>query len=208
MRRRTFLAGVAAGTVPLVAGCTDGGEGDGDGGPAANPTESPASTATEPATGAGTDTPTPTEAAGGARASYPEFNWERIEGVDPVATDAVTLRDVRFDPPVAAVEPGTEVTFANEDAAGHTVTIPALDVDRQLDGGDGTTVVFEETGTYEYVCTIHPPDMLGRMVVTENPPGARATATETATETGTATETETATPTETEGGDGGGGGYY
>lgn len=199
MRRRTFIAGIAAGTAPLVAGCTDGG-----GEPAANPTES----ATRTSTSTATETPTATEsmAAESAQAAYPDFNWERLEGVDPVGTDAVTLRNVEFDPTVAAVEPGTAVTFTNEDAAGHTVTIPAVDVDRQLDSGESTTVTFGETGTYDYVCTIHPPDMLGRVVVTEDSPGAQATATATATETPTETDTPTATETETQDDDGGG--YY
>lgn len=197
MQRRSFLAATGGVIAPLVAGCLGADDEGAEETPTSTPTEeadeSPTPTETE------TETPTPTEELDdeGTQERYSDYNWDRLENADAVATGTVTLRNSTFDPLIAAVKPGTDVTFTNEDSFGHTVTIPKLDVDEQLDGGQSTTVTVEETDTYDYVCTIHPPDMLGRIEVTEDPPDR------------TPEETPTLTPTETDDDDDdGGGGYY
>lgn len=89
----------------------------------------------------------------------------------------------------------------NEDQTAHTFTVPRLDIDENIEGGGQVLVTVDRTGTFDYVCTFHPPGMLGRLVVTDSPSTATGTATTTPTptygETGTATETPT--PTQTEG---------
>lgn len=205
MDRRTFVARSLALAGPLLAGCSqDGGTASPTRGPTGTTTRSSATSPTSSPTASPTASPTPGPSS--AREAYPDYNWDALEGVDPTPTTTVTLRNTAFRPPVAAVHPGTAVTFANNDSFGHTVTVPALDVSRELAGGGSTTVTFEDAGTYDYVCEFHPPSMLGRVVVSETTPTATPTASPTPepspppTPSDDATPTESPTPTEDDGG--------
>lgn len=192
MRRRSVLRTLGGGVVPFVGGCVGGD----DRGAEETSTPTPTAEAEE--------SPTPTAAEGdrSARERYPDYDWERLADAEPVATDAVILVESTFDPPVAAVGPGAEITFTNDDSVDHTVTIPKLDVDEQVGAGQSTTVTFEETGTYDYVCTLHPPEMLGRMEVTEDLPTGTPTPTPTSESTPTSepTSTPNSNPTPTDDG--------
>jgi len=194
MHRRAFLTTAVAVAAPVITGCSsgngsegsgdgesdggsgggtdsssDGGDSDGSGGYGGGGGGETASTTAESAdttsstTTAGRESTT--TAGSAAQSAYPDYDWGRLDGAEPTDTAGVTLRDTAFHPLVARVAVGTEVTFTNEDSGSHTVTIPALDVDEQLSGGASTTVTFAEAGTYDYVCTFHPPEMLGRIVV-------------------------------------------
>ena len=178
--RRTVLGTAGTGLALALAGCAgDGGDETPDGAtdtPSDTPTETatPADTATptETATAtptethAGTATPTATAEGEGAQAVYPDYEWSQLEGVDPEPAETITMDGFAFDPLVAAVEPG-EVEVVNDDGAGHTITVPALDIDERLAGGERATVTVDRTGTFDYVCRFHPPGMLGRLVVSE-----------------------------------------
>jgi plastocyanin len=144
MRRRAFLA-AAVGT-SLVAGCV-GGDGAGGG---STPTGSG-----EPTDGGGEST---------GMAAYPDYDWDQLTRADAAETTEVAASGFAFQPLVARFPAGSVVTFTNDDSAPHTVTIPALDVDERLAGGETTTVSVESTGTYDYVCTLHRPGMLGRLI--------------------------------------------
>lgn len=204
MYRRTFLA--TAALVPVV-GCTGG---NGDGGtpsPTATPVETLTATpmetvtATPSRTPTKTATPTQTETATDAQRAqeaYPDFSWGKLEDATPSPTTTIEMSGFRFDPLIAVVAPNTDLTVVNRDSVSHTFTVPRLGIDETLAGEGRYTMTLEEAGTFDYVCTFHPPEMLGRIVVTENPP--------TASPTPTSTPTATPTPTPT-GGDGGGGGY-
>jgi plastocyanin len=72
----------------------------------------------------------------------------------------------RFEPPAIAVVAGDTVTFVNRDHFTHSVRfesggLPYL----ELAPGDSARVAFERPATYDYVCTYHPHDMRGRVVV-------------------------------------------
>lgn len=167
--RRTFLASATAITTVSLGGCLgDDGQGTPEG------ESSPMGTT------AATETETPS---GDARSEYPDYNWEVLEGAESQATTEITLRNTSFEPVVAAVPTGESITFTNNDSFEHTVTIPALDVDESLDGGESTTLTLDQEGTFEYVCELHPPGMLGRLVVSDD----AATATEDAGDTPTET---------------------
>lgn len=201
MDRRRFIARLGAVSTPLVAGCL----GDGGGEPSP-PADSPTGTSTRGPTATRTegDTGSPSEGTPSARSAYPDYNWAALDGVDPEATTEVTLRNTAFHPAVAAVQPGTAVTFANNDGFGHTVTVPALEVARELDGGESTTITFETAGRYGYVCEFHPPGMVGRVVVAESTPTPTSSPTSTPTSGDSSTPSPTPTPTATEDD----GGYY
>lgn len=79
----------------------------------------------------------------------------------------VTIIDFTFEPPELTAGVGDTVTWTNEDSVAHTVTSEG---DGPLASGDlesGATyeATFDEPGTYDYLCTIHP-TMRGTVEVT------------------------------------------
>jgi plastocyanin len=213
LNRRRFLAGVALASASLAGCASDDG---GSASPTETQDESPTSnepvqtatgtrsdtqTATETPTTADTqggtqtpdesptDSPTETPEAPSAREQYPDYDWERLEGADPVSTRTLTIRDFEFRPLAVAVRPGTDLTVVNEDGLGHTFSVPKLGIDERIPSGERVSVTLEESGTFDYVCSFHPPGMVGRVVVT-------STATEESTPV-------SPTPTETQTGDDG-----
>lgn len=171
-RRRRFLRTLGAlGAASTAAGCL----GDAGG------TDAPTATATATETTMGTSEPP----ADGAQAAYPDYTWDQLDGADPVLATTIEMGGFAFQPLVATMPPGVTVTVKNQDSASHTVTVPALDVDATLPAGGTTSFTVEETGTFDYVCELHAPDMLGRLVVAEgvDTPTDGGTGGETATET-------------------------
>jgi len=83
----------------------------------------------------------------------------------------VVMRNTTFQPEEITVPPGTTVTWTNEDSLQHTVTSgtrgnPTDMFDETVPGGDSFSFTFEEPGTYEYFCSIHP-GMSGVVMVGE-----------------------------------------
>ena len=108
-----------------------------------------------------TPTATPTPAATPAVTPPPEATEATKEG--EVSSDIVnfTLQDL-------VVSVGTAITWVNRDSASHTSTAIAgsalpWDSDRLRTGGS-FTFTFNEPGTYQYFCTIHP-SMKGTVTV-------------------------------------------
>src|SRR5688500_8865293 len=81
-------------------------------------------------------------------------------------TIEITISGSQFSPAEVDAAAG-DATFAvsNEDGFAHTFTADDLDVDEQLDGGEGSSVTAAlEPGTYDFRCTIHP-SMTGTITV-------------------------------------------
>lgn len=95
----------------------------------------------------------------------------------------VTLQTFRFEPGEIEIAAGETVTWTNNDDILHTVTsgigqeqgVPGLSenkdakpdglFDQQMDGVGATfEFTFEESGTYDYFCAIHP-GMTGKVTV-------------------------------------------
>src|SRR5918993_2600460 len=80
-----------------------------------------------------------------------------VEVVPVQDARSVGIGDNFFDPPDAAVEPGSTITWTNNGARPHTVTADDGSFDSGvLNPGDSYTVAFEGQGTVTYHCTIHP----------------------------------------------------
>jgi plastocyanin len=82
---------------------------------------------------------------------------------DETAEERVRIRRSQFDPAELTVAVGTEVVFVNGDAFAHTVTHgtdgqPVDDpiVDEEIEQNGSVRVVFDEPGTYDITCGIHP----------------------------------------------------
>ena len=81
----------------------------------------------------------------------------KVPSASTAGPGRVAIADFEFAPKVAEVEPGTNVTWRNDDPAEHTVT--AIDGDFEssnLGEGESFSFTFEEPGTYAYRCAIHP----------------------------------------------------
>jgi plastocyanin len=79
------------------------------------------------------------------------------------STAQVELTGFAFSPTELTVAAGTTVTFVNNDGTAHTVTegtdgTAAEDArfDEQVANGAEVTVTFDEPGTYQVTCTLHP----------------------------------------------------
>lgn len=75
----------------------------------------------------------------------------------------VTIDDLAFGQQEITVSPGTTVVWINDDSVGHTVTHgedgqPANDAafDEPIGVGEEVSHTFDEPGTYQVTCTIHP----------------------------------------------------
>jgi plastocyanin len=81
----------------------------------------------------------------------------------------VEIRDFDFQPRDLTVRPGARVTWVNRDGASHDATEEgdAWSTGR-LDRNESTTLTFNDEGTYEYICTIHP-SMKGTLRVVASP---------------------------------------
>jgi plastocyanin len=104
---------------------------------------------------ASTDEQEPTPAAAESEAAEPS---EAAAG-----GETVTIDGSQFDPSELTIAAGTEVTFENADGFDHTVTEgtdgTAVDdpiVDEEIEADGTVSVTFDEPGTYDITCKIHP----------------------------------------------------
>ncbi len=89
------------------------------------------------------------------------------ESDTPVRTDTVELpKSYRFDPEVIEVDAGTTVTWVNRDDFPHNVhLLDGSDRTEALPVGESASITFEEPGTVEYECSLHPQQMQGTVLV-------------------------------------------
>lgn len=98
------------------------------------------------------------------------FAWSALtdprRGETAVATTVVGVSDNAFTPYVIEVETGTEVTFDFVGAIAHDVSFD--DDVESPDMVSGTYArSFDEAGVYDFVCTIHPLSMRGRVIAVD-----------------------------------------
>lgn len=81
------------------------------------------------------------------------------------ADQVVSINSFKFSPETVTIKVGQTVLWKNEEKVSHTIAIDGVESD-ELFQGDAWTHTFDEAGTYEYVCGIHP-SMKGTVVVEE-----------------------------------------
>jgi plastocyanin len=86
----------------------------------------------------------------------------------PTVTDAIDISDLAFSPASVTVPAGSTVTWTNHDIPPHDVTFADGEQSEQLVNGATYQRTFEEAGSFDYVCSIHP-QMTGRVIVTAKP---------------------------------------
>lgn len=86
---------------------------------------------------------------------------------DAVRSAKVEIEDFAYYPDPVTIEEGGKVIWQNEDSAPHTATAEDGSFDTgTLDEGKLKSETFKESGTYAYICSIHP-DMHGTVEVVE-----------------------------------------
>jgi plastocyanin len=85
----------------------------------------------------------------------------------PEATGSVVMKDSEFRPNHVSVPTGTTVSWRNDDGFEHNVVFAEGPASDTLLGGGSYQRTFDEAGTFDYECTIHP-GMVGRVTVTES----------------------------------------
>lgn len=104
--------------------------------PRISPTPTPTTTPTIAATPTATATPTPTS-------TEDQFK--------------VSIANFTFNPATLTVPVGAEVNFKNNDKVDHTITSTTGQFDSgTLQSGDVFTYTYNNAGTYDYFCKIHP----------------------------------------------------
>jgi plastocyanin len=84
----------------------------------------------------------------------------------PVATTTVDLpKSYRFEPVAIVVEAGAAVTWTNNDNFSLTVGFEG-DEPLAMGPGESVTRTFPTAGQFSYVCTLHPQNMKGTVLVT------------------------------------------
>jgi plastocyanin len=79
--------------------------------------------------------------------------------------NTVTIKNFDYTPMAMTVSAGTTVTWHNLDGEPHTiVSVDGLFRSAALDSGETFAFKFTKTGTFKYVCTIHP-RMIGTVTV-------------------------------------------
>lgn len=78
--------------------------------------------------------------------------------------DTVEMSKMCFRPSVLQVDPGTEVTFVNQDPITHNVSATGWGSDADMQDGDSFAATFAEEGTFPYACMYHY-GMTGAIVV-------------------------------------------
>ncbi len=89
---------------------------------------------------------------------------QQVAAVGPAEID---IDNFTFAPGNVTVAPGTTVTWVNHDEEPHTVVnrgATRLFKSAALDTDDKFTFKFDQPGTYEYFCSVHP-NMQGTIVV-------------------------------------------
>ena len=87
----------------------------------------------------------------------------------PVKTNKVNVSGPWvFEPRTIQVTAGTTVTWTNNGGQTHSVTFDdaSLGMDKDMAPGQTVTFTFSAPGTYAYHCKYHPPDMVGKVIVT------------------------------------------
>jgi plastocyanin len=78
----------------------------------------------------------------------------------------VSMEGIQFNPAEVTVSAGDTVTWVNNDSVDHDVTADSFSSGEPggMASGDTFEHTFDEAGTFEYVCTVHP-GMDGTVVV-------------------------------------------
>ena len=95
------------------------------------------------------------------------YSIDPVITASPIGSVEVVMSGFKFSPAELTAKVGTEVTWKNNDSAGHDVSASDGSFSSgTLSKGQTFSMVFDKEGTYDYVCTFHP-GMAGTIIVTK-----------------------------------------
>lgn len=80
-----------------------------------------------------------------------------------VEANTITIQNFAFNPGTLTVKQGTKVIWTNQDSATHKIKSDTFN-SSNLNQGDKFDFTFNNKGTFDYSCSIHP-SMTGKIVV-------------------------------------------
>lgn len=80
-----------------------------------------------------------------------------------VDANTVTINNFSFNPATLTVKQGAKVTWENQDSATHTIKSDTF-ISSNLKQGDKFEFTFNNKGSFDYSCGIHP-SMTGKIIV-------------------------------------------
>jgi len=92
---------------------------------------------------------------------------DQVEHMPAPATDknTVLIQDYKYQPAEITIQKGEAIIWINQDSVRHTATNDYFD-SGLLSKGESFKQMFNEVGTFAYICTPHP-YMKGKIIVTE-----------------------------------------
>jgi plastocyanin len=115
----------------------------------------------------GNGNPNPTGGGGGTGGTC--NGTAKVSGLGPVAVPIAATDNLVFVPASSTATVGEVVQFKNTGSVPHTVTFQDNNdgclTDDSLNPGATWEVKFSAAGTYNYICTIHAPNMKGEITV-------------------------------------------
>lgn len=78
-------------------------------------------------------------------------------------SNAINIKNFAFSPATLTIKKGTAVTWTNNDSAPHQIKSATFN-SSQLSNGQNFSFTFNEVGSFDYSCAIHP-SMTGKIVV-------------------------------------------
>ena len=78
-------------------------------------------------------------------------------------TNAINIENFSFNPATLTVKKGAAITWTNNDSAPHKIKSAAFNSEI-LDKGQNFSFTFNQAGTFNYFCSIHPA-MTGQIIV-------------------------------------------
>ncbi len=85
--------------------------------------------------------------------------------ITPVPSNTVDIKGFIFEPNMITISSGTTVTWTNRDTSSHTITGEGFD-SGSVSKDTTFNYTFNDRGTFEYRCAIHPVMKKGKVIVT------------------------------------------
>lgn len=110
-----------------------------------------------------------------ALASVGSYTFETTVAAQASQNNSVSITNFTFSPATMTVQPGTTVTWTNQDDAAHTVTSDSGNElgSNSLRKGQTYSHKFDKAGTYAYHCSIHPQMKATVTVASSTPPAGQ-----------------------------------
>jgi plastocyanin len=78
-------------------------------------------------------------------------------------TATISIKNFAFNPATITIKKGTTITWTNDDRAPHELKSSAFN-SMVMSTGQSFSFVFNDSGTFDYSCSIHP-SMTGKIIV-------------------------------------------